>query len=192
METPISICSSTSPWARRPAIKLRAPYLAARSSRMDTANTPRKSTSALAAFDGDYTIRVSHDLHQSQQTGDSLDTGNDHPRRDRRRTEKDGRTSAPTSRTSPIVVHLSGGRRKKVLPYVDPDGRADEGRIRDAKKSQAAGRSRHRGGSGGRQEARAAANPAGASKPAVRRPGIESSTRLSGQCHCGCPRRSWL
>ena len=60
-----------------------------------------------------------HDLDRPEQAGDSVDPGNDHSRRDREREEADPQP-IPDKPNKPVIVTLSGGRRKLALPFVDP------------------------------------------------------------------------
>jgi hypothetical protein len=71
------------------------------------------------AFDGDYTIRVTSiwtdpDKPVSTLTLETV-THDGTPQE-----TKETHSLLPDKPNKPVVVHLSGGRRKKVLPYVDP------------------------------------------------------------------------
>ena len=96
-------------------------------------------------FAGDYTIRVSHDLHQPRQAGHSLDAGNDHAGRDDRRKETDVRPQ-PRQAEQARGRSPDSGRRKKVLPYVDPVAELMKAAAPAMKNIQAA---RHRSGQQG-------------------------------------------
>jgi hypothetical protein len=71
------------------------------------------------AFDGDYKIRVSTIWTEPEKPVSTLTletvTHEGAPQQ-----KKETHTLLPDKPNKPVVIHLTGGRRKKVLPYVDP------------------------------------------------------------------------
>ena len=64
-----------------------------------------------------------HDgLHQSRQAANPAHPRDDHPRGDGRRRKKQTHTLVPDDQgAKPVVVPLTGGRRKTVLPFLSPE-----------------------------------------------------------------------
>ena len=127
-------------------------------------------------FAGDYTIRVSHDLHQPRQAGHSLDAGNDHARRDDRGKETDDRPQPRQAEQAAwsFTWPRAGARRFCRMSTLC---RADEGRRPGDEEHQAAGT----GPRGGTPKAR---RPLRTEKS--RRPSIEVDAVHGGAIRPSC------
>jgi hypothetical protein len=71
-------------------------------------------------FDGDYTIRVST-IYTNENKPVTRLTLETIVHEGTNTEKKETHNLSPFKSNAPIVVHLTGGRRKKVLPYVDPN-----------------------------------------------------------------------
>jgi hypothetical protein len=83
-------------------------------------NNPEEVYVCPRGFDGDYTIRVSmiYTNETKPVTRLTLETIT-HEGTDKEK--KETHNLSPDRANAPVVIHLTGGKRKKVLPYIDPN-----------------------------------------------------------------------
>ncbi len=115
-------------------------------------------------FDGDYTVHVQRDW---------IDAKNPPVRLKLETIAHEGTAGEqktvtildPEKLDKPIVVHLSGGRRKTVLPYIDPRAEKVEIQAQDKPRGKNARRARIPGATRAAQAPKARAVPRDAVKP---------------------------